>query len=56
MQELQNLHRNYSSGDIILGSVHPTGDNILLLKNFDMYNYTAVAPILRAVDLNIFAE
>ena len=42
MQELQNLHRNYSSWAIIWGSVHPTEENILLLKNIDMYNYTAL--------------
>ena len=38
MQEVPNLHRNYSSGAIIWGSVHPTTENILLLKNIDMYN------------------
>ena len=43
MQELQNLHRNYSSGAIIEGYVHPTTENIFLLKNIDMYNYTAVS-------------
>ena len=42
MQGLQKLHRNYSSGAIISGSVHPTEENILLLNNIDMYNYTAV--------------
>ena len=42
MQELPKLQRNYSSGAIIWGSVHPTEENILLLKNIDMYNYTAV--------------
>ena len=46
MQELPNLHRNYSSGAIIEGSVHPTTENILLLKNIDMDNYTAVHLIL----------
>ena len=45
MQELPKLHRNYSSGAIIRGSVHPTEDNILLLNNIDMYNYTAVSPL-----------
>ena len=43
MQELQKLHRNYSSGAIIWGSVHPTEENILLLKNIAMYNYTPVS-------------
>ena len=43
MQELPKLHRNYSSKAIIWGSVHPTGENILLLNNIDMYNYTAVS-------------
>ena len=42
MQELPNLHMNYSSGAIIGGSVHPTRENILLLMNIDMYNYTAL--------------
>ena len=42
MQELPKLHRNYSSGAIIWGSVHPTEENILLLNNIDMYNYIAV--------------
>ena len=35
-------HINYFSGAIIWGSVHPTEDNILLLNDIDMYNYTAV--------------
>ena len=42
MQELPNLHRNYSYRAIIWGSVHPTEENILLLGNINMYNYTAV--------------
>ena len=42
MQELPELHRNYSSGAIIWGFVNPTEEDILLLKNIDMYNYTAV--------------
>ena len=42
MQDFQNLHKNNSSGAIIWGSVHPTTENILLLRNIDMYNYTAV--------------
>ena len=42
MQELPKLHRNYSSGAIISGSVHPTETNILPLNNINMYNYTAV--------------
>ena len=42
MQELPKLHRNYSSGAIIGGSVHPNKENILLLRNIDMYNYIAV--------------
>ena len=42
MQELPKLHRNYSSGAIIWGIVHPTEESILLLNNIDMYNYTAV--------------
>ena len=33
MQELPKLHRNYSSGAIIWGSVHPIEENILLLNN-----------------------
>ena len=41
-QELPKFDRNYSSGAIIRGSVHPTEENILLLNNIDMYNYTAV--------------
>ena len=42
MQEHLKLHRSYSSGATIWGSVHPTEENIFLLKNVDMYNYTAV--------------
>ena len=42
MQEVPNLHKNYSSGAIIWGSVHPIKENILLLNNIGMYNYTAV--------------
>ena len=42
MQKVPNLHRKYSPGGIIWGSGHPTEENILLLKNIDMYNYTAV--------------
>ena len=42
MQELQNLQRNYSSGAIIWGSVHPIEEISLLLNNIGMYNYTAV--------------
>ena len=38
MQELPKLHRNYSSGAMVWGSVHPTEENILLLNNIDMYN------------------
>ena len=45
MQELIKLYRIYSSEGIIWGSVHPTEENILLLKNNDMYNYTAVPPL-----------
>ena len=44
-QELPKLHRNFSSGAIIWGSVHPTEENILLLNNNGIYNYTAVYPI-----------
>ena len=44
MQELPNLHRNFSSGAFIRGSVHPTEENILLLNYIDMHNYTAVTP------------
>ena len=36
------LHRNFFSGTIIWGSVHLTEENILLLNNIDIYNYTAV--------------
>ena len=42
MQELPNLHMIYSSGAIIWGSVHPIEENVLLLNNIDIYNYTAV--------------
>ena len=42
MQQLPKLHWNYSYGAIIWGSVHPTEENIFLLNNIDMYNYTAV--------------
>ena len=42
MQEVPNLHKNYSSGAIIWGSVHPIEEIILLLNNIGMYNYTAV--------------
>ena len=42
MQEVPHLHKNYSSGAIIWGPVHPIEGNILLLNNIDMYNYTAV--------------
>ena len=36
------MHRNYSSGAIIWGSVHPTEENILLLNNIDLSNKAAV--------------
>ena len=42
MQELPNLHMNYSSGAMAWGSVHPAEENILLLNNIDMYNEAAV--------------
>ena len=42
MQELPKLHRNNFFGAIIWWSVHPTEENILLLNNIDMYNYTTV--------------
>ena len=42
MQELPILHTNYSSGAIIWESVHPIEENIMLLNNTGMYNYTAV--------------
>ena len=42
MQELPKLHRNYSSEAIIWVLDHPTEENILLLKNITMYNYTPV--------------
>ena len=45
MQELPNLHRNYSSGANIEGSVHPIEENILLLNNIGIYNYTAVVQV-----------
>ena len=38
LQELQKLHRNYSSVAIIWGYVPPTEENILLLNNIDMSN------------------
>ena len=38
MQELPKSHRNYFSWAIILGSVHPTEENILQLNNIDMSN------------------
>ena len=37
MQDLPKLHKNYSSGAIIKGSFHPTEENILLLRNIDIY-------------------
>ena len=37
------IAQEISSRAIILGSVHPTEENMLLLNNIDMYNYTAVA-------------
>ena len=36
------MHRNYSSGAIIWGSLHPTEENILLLGHTDIYNHTPV--------------
>ena len=39
IQDLPNLHRNYVSGAIIWGFVHPTKENILLLL---LHNYTPV--------------
>ena len=42
MQDLPKLHMNYSSGAVIWGSLHPTEENIFLLENFDIYNYTPV--------------
>ena len=42
MQEVPNLHKNYSSGAIVWGFVHPIEENILLLNNIGIYNYTAV--------------
>ena len=48
MQERLNLHRNNSSGAIICGSVHPIEENILLLNNIGMYNYTAVHSVMLA--------
>ena len=42
MQDLPKLHRNYSSGAIIWGSLHPTEENILLLRHTDIYNDTPV--------------
>ena len=50
--ELPNLHRNYSYGPIIWGSVHPTEENIVLLKNIDMYNYTAVTNLNKVFGLS----
>ena len=41
MQEVPNLHKNYSSGAIIWGSVNTIEEIILLLNNISMYNYTA---------------
>ena len=38
MQELPKLHRKYSSGAMVWGSVHSAEENILLLNNIDMYN------------------
>ena len=46
MQDLPKLHRNYSSGAIIWGSLHPTEENILLLRNIDIYNHTPVVSLL----------
>ena len=42
MQDLQKLHKNFSSGAIIWGSLHPTEENILLLRNINIYNHTPV--------------
>ena len=42
--ELPKLHRNYSSGAMVWGSVQPDEKITLLLNNIDMYNYTAVQP------------
>ena len=42
MQDLPKLHRNYFSGAMVWGSVHPAEENILLLNNIDMYNEAAV--------------
>ena len=42
MQDLPKMHRNYSSGAIIWGSLHPTEENILLLGHTDIYNHTPV--------------
>ena len=38
MQDLPKLHRNYSSGAMVWGSVNPAEENILLLNNIDIYN------------------
>ena len=38
MQEVPNLHKNYSSGAIIWGSVHPIEEITLLLNNIGMYS------------------
>ena len=51
MQELPYLHRNCFSGAIIWGSVPPPEENILLLNNIDMYNYTAVGLLATRITL-----
>ena len=43
MQDLPKVHRNFFSRAIIWGSLHSTEENILLLRNIDIYNYTPVA-------------
>ena len=42
MQDLPKLHRNYSSGAITWRSLHPSEENILLLRHIDIYNHTPV--------------
>ena len=46
MQGLPKLQRNYSFGAIIWGLLHPTEENILMLRHVsDIYNHTPVALI-----------
>ena len=42
MHKLSTSHRNDSSEAIIGGSVHQTGENILLLNNIDLSKDTSV--------------